>query len=263
MTDPYGRNGPSYVPPQGSAPQNPYPGQPYVPNGQPQNPYVPQPYGPGSQPQNPYPSAQGHYPPVQGQYPPAPGQYPPAQGAPTPSPYALAPGQPAPTQGPPPSAARTKVVRSVLSWVLILALAGAGWFIYKNTGAAAMKVNDCVAITGTKSSPDAKKVSCTDATAIYKVTALDVTCDENESEYTETIKGLSTKLCLFYNVTVGECIAKGTASKVSSKGACTPGTYKVLATKDDTADENTCPDMTEFTLPNTTRNKLICLVQVT
>lgn len=254
MTDPYGQNGPSSVPPQGSAPQNPYPGQPYVPNGQPQHPYVPQSYGQGSQ-QNPYASAPGPYPPAPGQYPP--------QGAPTASPYALAPGQPAPTPGRPPSAVKTKVVRSVLSWVLILALVGAGWFIYKNTGAAAMKVNDCVTITGTKSSPDAKKVSCTDAKAIYKVTALDTTCDENESEYTETIKGLSTKLCLFYNVTVGECIAKGTASTVSSKGACSPGTYKVLATKDDTADENTCPDMTEYTLPNTTRNKLLCLVQVT
>lgn len=229
MTDPYGQNGPT--PPQGG--QNPYGGQPQnpYPQGQPQSPY---PQGPNPYPQGPNPYAQG----------------------PVPNAYAAAPA------GKVKGAASFGIARRVISIIVVAALAFGGYFIWKFTGVGAMKAGDCVVATGTKSDPTVKKVNCSDANAVYQVTAVDTTCDESESSYTETYRGSSTKLCLYYNVSQGDCVTPGTSTTVSTKGACAPGAYKVVLVRTDTADENECPDMTEFTVPNTTRNRLICLTKV-
>jgi len=232
MTDPYGQDGPT--PPQGVPPQSPcVPGQPqnpYPPNPAPQGAPQPGPYAQG-QPQNPYPQGPAN-------------------------PYAAA--QPVITGGP----AKQGIGRRILSFALIPVLLAAGWIVYKTVGVGSMKPGDCVVVTGTKSSPNVKKVGCGDANAVYAVTAVDSTCDESESEYTETNRGLSTKLCLYYNVNDGDCITRGNASSVSTKGTCAKGSYKVVRVLKDTSDENECPDMTEFTVPNVTRNKVICLTEV-
>ncbi len=234
MTDPYGQNGPT--PPQdgqipfGGQPQNPVP---QGPQGQPQNPYA------QGQPQNPY-----------------------GQGPTVPTAYQAA----APTAGSKlaigAKAAGGMLVRRLIGVALVVVLAFGGFLVWKFTGVGAMKAGDCVVATGSKSDPNVKKVSCTDANAVYQVTAVDTKCDESESSYTETYRGSSTKLCLYYNVSQGDCVKPGTASSVGTKGACAPGTYKVVLVRTDTADENECPDMTEYTVPNTTRNRLICLTKV-
>jgi len=51
------------------------------------------------------------------------------------------------------------------------------------------------------------------------------------------------------------------ASGADSKGACTTGTYKVTLTKDGTSDDTQCPAESTTSIPNVTRNKLICLAK--
>jgi hypothetical protein len=128
-------------------------------------------------------------------------------------------------------------------------------------GASGAKVGECLNITGTTKEPDATKVSCDDAKATYVVTAVGAACDEYEDEFTFTQKGATvSKLCLFYNVKVGECI-KVSTSGADTKGDCSPGTYKVLLTKDGTTDDSQCPAEATTSIPNVTRNKLLCLAK--
>jgi hypothetical protein len=229
-------------------PQNPYPGQPQNPYpGQPQNPYPGQPQNayPG-QPQTPYPG-QSQY--GQGQIPNA---------------YATGQGPSAPSGGAKAAAVgvgflKTVVGRIVIA-VVIAAIAGVIYFVVK-PGPAGTKVGECLNITGTTANPDATKVSCDDAKATYVVTAVGATCDEYEDEFTFKTKGATvSKLCLFYNVKVGDCLTVSTTG-ADSKGVCSPGSYKVTLTKDGTSDDTQCPGESTTSIPNVTRNKLICLAK--
>lgn len=247
MTDPNGQNGP--VPPQGG-PQQP-PQNPYVPGGQPQ-----QPYTPGSQP-NQFPAG-----PPQSPYPGQP-QNPYGQG-PIPNAYATGPGPSAPSGGAKAAAVGLGLLKTVAGRIIIavvvVAIAGVIYFVVK-PGASGAKVGECLNITGTTANPDATKLSCDDAKATYVVTAVGATCDEYEDEFTFKAKGATvSKLCLFYNVKVGDCLTVNTKG-ADSKGACTPGSYKVTLTKDGTSDESQCPTGSTSSVPNVTRNKLICLAK--
>lgn len=70
------------------------------------------------------------------------------------------------------------------------------------------------------------------------------------------------KLCLFPNVKVGECMVEDKVSNIITKVACAKDAFKVEVVKDGTADESTCPDGTGG-LGNKLRNKLLCISQVT
>ncbi len=260
MTDPYGQNGPSSVPPQGNGPQPP-PQNPYVPGGQPQQPYIP-----GGQP-NQFPPAQGQNPYVQAGPPqnPYPGQpqNPYGQG-PIPNAYATGPGPSAPSGAVKAAGVGVGILKSVAGRVIIgivvAVIAGIVVFVVK-PGASGAKVADCISITGTSANPDATKVGCDDVKAVYVVTAVGATCDEYEDEFTFTAKGATvSKLCLFYNVKVGDCLTVSSTG-ADTKGACTPGSFKVTLTKDGTADDTQCPSESTTSIPNVTRNKLICLAK--
>jgi hypothetical protein len=257
MTDPYSPNGP--VPPQGG-PQQPQQ-NPYVPGGQPQQPYIP-----GSQP-NQFPAGQGQNPYGAGQPQNPYGQPQPPYGAgpgPIPNAYATGPGPSAPSGAVKAAGVGVGILRSVVGRVIIgvvlAAIAGIVIFVIK-PGATGAKVGECLNITGTTANPDATKVSCDDAKATYVVTAAGATCDENEDEFTFTAKGATvSKLCLYYNVKVGDCLTVNT-SGADTKSACTTGTYKVTLTKDGTSDDSQCPAESTTSIPNVTRNKLICLAK--
>jgi hypothetical protein len=153
----------------------------------------------------------------------------------------------------------TIVGRIVLA-AIVLAIGGIIFIVVK-PGAAAAKVGDCLNLTGTTATPNASMVSCDDPTATYVVTAQGATCDENEDEFTFTTKGATIKkVCLFYNVKVGDCLTVGTTG-AEAKGACTPGASKVTLATTGTADISQCPAESTTSIPNVTRNKLICLAK--
>ena len=152
------------------------------------------------------------------------------------------------------------VVGRIIIAVVVAAIAGVIYFVVK-PGASGAKVGECLNITGTTAKPDASKVSCDDAKATYMVMAVGATCDEYEDEFTFTTKGATvSRLCLFYNVKVGDCLTVSTTG-ADTKGACTAGSYKVLFTKDGTSDDNQCPAESTTSIANVTRNKLICLAK--
>ncbi|MGV8850850.1 MAG: LppU/SCO3897 family protein [Propionibacteriaceae bacterium] len=59
---------------------------------------------------------------------------------------------------------------------------------------------------------------------------------------------------------MGDCITVSTTG-ADTKGACSTGSYKVTLTKDGTSDDTECPAESTTSIPNATRNKLICLAK--
>jgi len=126
------------------------------------------------------------------------------------------------------------------------------------------KVGDCVSVSGSAAVAVATRLSCDDQKALYVVTAAGkaVTCDKDEVSYTGNNRD-RTKLCLFYNVRVGECITATPGGDGDAKVGCTAGTLKVLTVRTDTADETQCPAQADVARSDALRKRLICFQTVT
>ena len=125
------------------------------------------------------------------------------------------------------------------------------------------KVGDCVSVTGSAIAATATRLSCDDARALYVVTAAgkSVTCDSHEVSYTGGSSD-GTKLCLFYNVKVGDCLTLTQKGDGDAKGTCAKGMSKVASVRTDTANAAQCPPEADTALTNATRNRLICFAAV-
>lgn len=233
-----------WTPDSGSSPAHPA-GQGYPPPG---GPAFPPPGGPAD------PSAGDMYPPPGGAaYPPpgAPGAYPPGA-------------------MPPPAAPPAKKKRLLLTVaVLVVAAIAITFTIVHNqkTATTAANVGDCIKITSASlTDPKTEQAPCTDPSALFKVTETgggDVKCDPNEPSYVEgkdTDKP-SSRVCLRYNLAVGDCLDEGlTESAVPKKVDCsapTSTTAKLVSIDLTSADESKCAaDTTALPLPK--RNIVYC-----
>ena len=177
MTNPTGQQGYGYPQPGPNPygqqqPQNPY-GQPQGPYAQPPNAYG-QPQNPQAQPQNPYGQPQNPYGQPQPQNPYAQPQ----------NPYGQQPGGPLGVNGQGASdddgfRKRTGLTNVKIAGLVVLLLAAGGIALVKHNAAKSQPsgaaVGDCIhmdnstAVSDRQAAKDAKKVSCTDASANYTV----------------------------------------------------------------------------------------------
>lgn len=128
---------------------------------------------------------------------------------------------------------------------------------------------ECLFAQGSGSSVHGTVLPCTDPTATYVITARGDSgaagCDEHEVTYNVSKGTLSVDYCLYYNVQMGDCLtiaadSDGADTKVACASAVgDPNTEKVLLADASSSDETACPAATDWPLPNTTRNMLICL----
>jgi hypothetical protein len=134
---------------------------------------------------------------------------------------------------------------------------------FQKSDPAAAKVADCVSISGSASLATAQRLSCDDQDALYVVTAAGkgVTCDANEVSYTGSNRD-RTKLCLFYNVRIGDCLSLAQKGDGDAKAACAAGMLKVVSVRTDTAEESQCPSEADVARADATRNRLICFATV-
>lgn len=223
---------------------------------------VPANYPPPAGQAFPPPSGDGFPPPSGGAFPPpSGGAYPPPG----------APGNYPPGMIPPPAApAKDKKRRLLLTIaVLVVAAIAITFSIVHNqkTATTAANVGDCIKITSaTLTDPKTEQAPCTDPNALFKVTETggsDVTCDPNEPSYVEgkDTDDPSSRVCLRYNLAVGECIDEGLLdSSVPKKVDCsapTSSTAKLVSIDLTSADESKCPaDSTA--LPLVKRNIVYC-----
>jgi hypothetical protein len=134
---------------------------------------------------------------------------------------------------------------------------------FQSSDPTAAKVGDCVSVKGSAIAATATRLSCDDASALYVVTAegKSATCDSHEVSYTGG-NGARTKLCLFYNVKVGDCLTLTQHGDGDAKGTCAKGMSKVASVRTDTANAAQCPPEADTALTNATRNRLICFAAV-
>ena len=155
--------------------------------------------------------------------------------------------------------------RLILGAAVLVVIVGAviGYLVFQKSDPTAAKVGDCVKITGASNLATATRLSCDDELALYVVTAAGkaVTCDSSEVSYTGSTRD-RTKLCLFYNVRVGDCLTVTPNGDGDAKGACTAGTLKVLSVSTDTADKTKCPAAADEARADVTHNRLICFATV-
>ena len=166
----------------------------------------------------------------------------------------------------PPSAGAGVAQRLVrVAAVVVVVVVGViGYLVFfQKSDPTAAKVGDCVSITGSATLATATRLSCTDPSALYVVVAAGkgVTCDSSEVGYRGSARD-GTKLCLFYNVAVGDCLKIAPNGDGTAKVACAPGMLKVLSVVTDTADKSTCPADAEEATSDPTRNRLICFATV-
>ncbi len=185
--------------------------------------------------------------------PPAGGAFPPPAGGAFPPP--VAPGSYPPGMIPPPATPPTdKKKRLLLTAVVLLVVAIAVTFTIvhnQKTATTAANVGDCIKITSaTLIDPKTEQAPCTDPAALFKVTETggnDVQCDPNEPSYVEgkDTDDPSSRVCLRYNLAVGECIDEGLLdSSVPKKVDCTTptsSTAKLVSIDLTSADESKCP----------------------
>jgi hypothetical protein len=148
--------------------------------------------------------------------------------------------------------------------VVVVVVAVLGYVaIFARSDAMAARVGDCVSISGSSSSAHARRVACSDSTALYVVTATGrtPTCDASEVTYTGSLLD-RTKLCLFYNLRVGECLTVARAGEGESKDPCAPGRLKVVHVDASTADQTKCPPEADIARTDDTRARLVCFVTV-
>ncbi len=149
--------------------------------------------------------------------------------------------------------------------VVVIVVSVIGYFVFfQNSDPTAAKVGDCVSISGSESVATAKRLSCDDPKALYVVTAAgkNVTCDTSEVSYTGSNRD-RTKLCLFYNVRVGDCLKVAQSGNGDAKGTCAAGMLKVVSVRTDTADEAQCPANADAARADVTRKRLICFTTLT
>ncbi|WP_340537795.1 LppU/SCO3897 family protein [Nocardioides sp. GXZ039] len=136
----------------------------------------------------------------------------------------------------------------------------------QNDAAEAAEVGDCLNLSGVAVNAGSEAISCDDPTATYVVTATDGTCDEYEVEYSISAAGESKEVaaCLTYNAKVGDCFVDSTLATPAKKVACQGegADIKVLAFDDNSSKAKECPKKTTFSLPNKTRNQLLCFGKV-
>jgi hypothetical protein len=134
---------------------------------------------------------------------------------------------------------------------------------FQKSDPTAAKVGDCVSVTGSASLATATRLSCDDDKALYVVVAAgkSVTCDPYEVSYTGSTRD-RTKLCLFYNVRVGDCLSLTQKGDGDAKGTCAAGMLKVVSVRTDTADESQCPGEADVARADATRKRLICFATV-
>ena len=179
------------------------------------------------------------------------------------------PGMPGmPGEQPRKSNASRIVMAGVVVAVVILGIVL--YVMNRKSDPATAKVGDCVKVNSVSSdNADVVKVDCTDPNALYKVTAAgstDVTCDPNESQYTQGPKKgtATTTLCLQPNVAAGDCFRLSTDPNTpDAKVDCatTKGdssVYKILAFDHGTSDDSKCPGGTKQSLTFTTHPGVIC-----
>ena len=229
-----------------------------------------------------YPPPGGAYPPADGgQYPPAGANYPPPSGQAYPPPSGQAyppPGAPGgypPGTVPPPAAAPGAKKKRLLftAVVLVIAAIAITFTIVHNqkTATTAADVGACIKITSsTLIDPKTEQAPCGDPSALFMVTETggsDVSCDDNEPSYVEgkNTDDPSSRVCLRYNLTVGDCLDVGLLdSSVPKKVDCaapTSTTAKLVLLDLTTADESKCPSDSKA-LPLTKRNIVYCFAPV-
>jgi hypothetical protein len=170
---------------------------------------------------------------------------------------ATAPAAPAAVKSP------QRIIR-VAAVVVVFVVGVIGYLVFfQKSDPTAAKVGDCVSITGASNLATATRLSCDDQSALYVVTAAGktVTCDSSEVSYSGSARD-RTKLCLFYNVRVGDCLTVTPKGDGDAKGTCAAGTLKVLSVRTDTADKTTCPAEADEARADVTRNRLICFSTV-
>ncbi|MBI4900810.1 MAG: hypothetical protein HY829_10070 [Actinobacteria bacterium] len=148
--------------------------------------------------------------------------------------------------------------------VVVVVVAVLGYVaIFARSDAMAARVGDCVSISGSGSDAHARRVACSDSTALYVVTATGRTpaCDPSEVTYTGSLLD-RTKLCLFYNLRVGECLTVTRGGDGESKDGCAPGRLKVVYVDASTADQTKCPAEADIARTDETRTRLVCFVTV-
>lgn len=148
--------------------------------------------------------------------------------------------------------------------VLAIVVGVVGYLLFfQKSDPTAAEVGDCVSVTGSAIAATATRLSCDDTSALYVVTAAgrSVTCDSHEVSYTGGARD-RTKLCLFYNVKVGDCLTLTQKGDGDAKGTCAKGMSKVASVRTDTASAAQCPPEADTALTNTTRNRLICFAAV-
>lgn len=176
---------------------------------------------------------------------------------PTPEPGASAPDGTITVRNP------RRVLFGLAAAVVVVVVAVVGYvLVFARSDATAAKVGDCVSVSGSAASATARRVACSDSSALYVVTATGakVTCDVSEVTYTGGERD-RTRLCLFYNVRVGDCLA--IAQGGTTKGSCAPGTLKVVYVDTSSADETKCPAEADVARTDDTHARLICFATLT
>ncbi|AZI57133.1 hypothetical protein EH165_02065 [Nakamurella antarctica] len=225
---------------QPGQPQQPYQGQPY--QGQPDS--AQQPYQ--GQPEQPY-QQQPYQQPHQAQ----PGQPQFGMGLPG-EPGAASPFAPVPASSTPSRNAALLKRFLVPVLVIVVAVVAFGWRQgwFTSTPGDKLAVGDCAQMTGTSVNVDITGVDCGSAKSTFKITAKGegITCDEYESEYTESGTGASKdKLCLGLDAKVGDCFKLGMTSldqdaKIDCQaGASDTSVFKITEVNLTSADESLCP----------------------
>ncbi len=158
-----------------------------------------------------------------------------------------------------------RVLFRLLAVVVVVVVAVLGYtLLFARGDATAAKVGDCVSITGPASAAHVRRVACSDSSALYVVTATGRTaaCDVSEVTYSGSPRD-RTRLCLFYNLRTGECLAVSRSGGGDTKGACAPGMLKVVFVDSSSADQTTCPPQADVARTDDVRNRLVCFVTLT
>lgn len=176
----------------------------------------------------------------------------------------LVPPQPDTPLAAKPGATLSQRLVRVAALVVVVVVGVIAYLVFFQKGdPTAAKVGDCVSITGSANLATATRLSCTDPSAVYVVVAAGkgVTCDSSEVAYRGSARD-GTKLCLFYNVSVGDCLKVAPNGDGTAKVACAPGMLKVLSVLTDSSDKSKCPADAEEATSDPTRNRLICFATV-
>jgi hypothetical protein len=153
-----------------------------------------------------------------------------------------------------------RLILGVVAVVIVVVVGVIAYLVFfQKSDPTAAKVGDCVSVTGSASLATATRRSCDDDKALYVVVAAGkgVACDTYEVSYTDR-----TKLCLFYNVAVGDCLKVTQSGDGDAKGACAAGMLRVVAVRTDTSEATRCPAQSDAARVDETRNRLICFATV-